>query len=374
MATRTRRTGWVYSELYMWHDTQRYNMLWAPDLTIQPGEHVENEETKRRFSNLLEVSQLADSVVRIKPRPATEAELLRFHTPAHIHNLAALCEAGGGEAGGKTPVGRASFEIAKLAVGGVLEAVDAVVNGKVDNAYVLCRPPGHHAESELVTGFCLFGNGVLGIEHARAVHGIKRIAVVDWDVHHGNSAESAFFDDPDVLTISLHQDNLFPPGRGKRDAIGSGAGEGANINIPLPPGSGSGAYRDAFDRIVIPALERFAPEMIFIASGFDASAMDPLGHMMLSSEDYRYMTQALMGVADRHSKGRIVVTHEGGYSAGYVPYCGLAVLEALSGESAGIADPFFEYIVNYGGQDLLPHQRDAVDAVLSLHDQTLANT
>lgn len=365
-----RKTGFVYAEQFMWHDTQRYNLLVAPGLTVQPGEHAENEETKRRFRNLIAVTSLEDELIPIKARPATEAELLRFHTPKHIADLDALCKAGGGEAGGKSPVGPASFEIAKLAVGGVLEAVDAVIGGKVDNAYILCRPPGHHAEKELVTGFCLLANGVLGVEHAREVHGLKRIAIVDWDVHHGNGAESAFYDDPDILTISVHQDNLFPPGRGGVGETGKGAGAGTNINIPLHPGSGSGAYRAAFDQLVLPALEAFAPEMIFVASGFDASAFDPLGHMMLSSEDYAYMTDALLAVADTHSKGRIVMTHEGGYSAAYVPYCGLAVLERMAGHDTGVADPFLNFIENYGGQNLLPHQQAAIDDAVEHHRKT----
>lgn len=366
-----RRTGWVFSEHYMWHDTQRHNIFWEPSLTIQPGEHVENEDTKRRFANLLDVSTLADALIRIKPRPATDEELLRFHTPAHLNRLEALCNAGGGEAGDSTPVGRASFDIAKLAVGGVLRAVDAVVAGDVDNAYVLCRPPGHHTESERAMGFCLLANGVLGVLHVREVHGLKRIAVVDWDVHHGNGAETAFLDDPNVLTISIHQNNLYPPDRGRMEEIGGSGAEGANINIPLPPGSGSGAYRDAFDRIVSPALDRFRPEIIFVASGFDAAALDPLGHMMLSSEDFRYMTERLVELAGRHAKRRIVATHEGGYSAGYVPYCGLAVLEALSGQSAEIADPFLNFIVKYGCQDLQPHQQAVVEAVLNTHPKPL---
>lgn len=362
-----RNTGWIYSELYNWHDTGAYNMLWAPDLTIQPGQHVENAETKRRFANLVDVSALADDLVRIKPRPATDDEILRFHTPAHISRLQELCASGGGEAGGKTHVGRASFDIARLAVGGVLEAVDAVIRGSVDNAYVLCRPPGHHAEAELVTGFCLLANGVLGVEHARAVHGLERIVVVDWDVHHGNGAETAFYDDPNVLTISLHQNNLFPPGRGNLSDTGGASAPGSNMNIPLSPGSGSGAYRYAFDSVVLPAIERFCPDMIFVASGFDAAAMDPLGHMMLSSADYRYMTERLLQVAEKCCGGRIVATHEGGYSPGYVPYCGLAVIEALSGKSAEIEDPFLEYIVNYGAQELQPHQKTEIDAVASAH-------
>ncbi len=362
-----RRTGWIFAEHYLWHDTQRYNLIIAPGLAVQPGEHAENEETKRRFNNLMEVSSLSDNLVRIKPRLATREEMLRFHTPAHLDMLDTICKSGGGLVGAKTPVGAASFEIAKLAVGGVLNAVDAVMTGKIDNAYVLCRPPGHHADADAAYGFCLLANGVLGVKHAQQIHGVKRVAVVDWDVHHGNSAETAFYDDPDVLTISIHQDNLFPPGRGKKEEIGSGPGYGSNINIPMPAGSGSAAYRAAFDRIIQPALDRFAPEIIFIASGFDASAMDPLGHMMLASSDYAYMIRCIQHVADQYCDGRIVATHEGGYSAAYVPYCGLAVLEALSGHITEIEDPFLNQISSYGGQQLAQHQEDAINAVGILH-------
>ena len=362
MKSNVRKTGWIFSELYMWHDTQSYNLTEQPSLMVQPGQHAENEETKRRFRNLVEVSSLYDELIHIKPRMATDEEILRFHTPAHLKFLEDTANAGGGVAGIKTPMGAASYDIAKLAVGGVLEAVDAVANKVVDNAYVLCRPPGHHANADSTFGFCLLANGVLGIEHARLVHGIKRIAVVDWDVHHGNSVETAFYDDPDVLTISIHQTNLFPPERGQVEQIGQGAGSGANLNIPMPPGCGSGAYRAAFDQVIVPALDKFQPEMIFVASGFDASAMDPLGHMMLSSEDYRYMAKCLVNAADRHCDGRLLMTHEGGYSAAYVPYCGLAVIEEMTGIKSQIEDPFIEYIPGYGEQSLQAHQQQAINA------------
>jgi acetoin utilization deacetylase AcuC-like enzyme len=208
---------------------------------------------------------------------------------------------------------------------------------------------------------------VLGVKHAQEVHGLKRFAIIDWDVHHGNSAETAFYDDPNVLTISVHQDNLFPTGRGKLEETGKGHGQGANLNIPLPPGSGSGAYRTVFDELVTPKIRKFTPELIFVASGFDASAMDPLGHMMLSSEDYAYMASALTKVADEVCDGRLVMTHEGGYSSAYVPYCGLAVLEALSGANSGIEDPFVKHIKSYGGQPLQPNQRQLINEVKELH-------
>lgn len=218
-----------------------------------------------------------------------------------------------------------------------------------------------------MTGFCLLSNGFLGVEHARQIHGLKRIAIVDWDVHHCNGAESAFNDDPDIWTTSMHQDNRLPPNHGGMTEAGTGAGAGANLNIPLFPGSGSGAHRAAFDQLVAPALEDFKPEMIFVASGFDASALDPLGHMMLSSQDYAYMTDALLAIADTYCQGRMFMTHKGGYSVAYVSYCNLAVLERMSGHDTGVADPFLDFIENYGRQKLLPHQQAVIDEIAA-HD------
>jgi acetoin utilization deacetylase AcuC-like enzyme len=179
-------------------------------------------------------------------------------------------------------------------------AFDAVISGKAPNAYALVRPPGHHAIADLGMGFCLFANAAVPIMHARAMHGVGRIAVVDWDVHHGNGTQAAFYGDPDVLTISLHQDNLFPPNSGALDENGEGAGKGYNLNIPLPPGCGNGAYLEAFAASCVPALERFKPELIVVASGFDASGVDPLGRMMVSSpRAIRAMTACWLEAADR---------------------------------------------------------------------------
>src|SRR5262249_52769719 len=152
-----------------------------------------------------------------------------------------------------------------------------------------------------------------------------RVATVDWDVHHGNGTQAIFYDDPSVLTISLHQDNLFPAASGGIAENGTGPGEGFNINVPLPPGSGPGAYVAAFERVVLPALRRFKPELIVVPSGFDAGGVDPLGRMMMSAGGFRELTALLMAVAKELCGGRIVMTHEGGYSEMYAPYCGLAV-------------------------------------------------
>jgi acetoin utilization deacetylase AcuC-like enzyme len=333
---------------------------------VQPLGHLENAEGKRRIRNLLEVSGLIDHLVLLQPRAATEDEILRLHTREYVDRIKSKSSNLGGDAGDLTPFGPGSYEIALLAVGGCITAVDAVLDGKVDNVYALVRPPGHHAERDTGRGFCIFANVALAALHAREVRGLSRLAVVDWDVHHGNGTEHAFYDDPTVLTISIHQDNNYPPSSGAITDTGSGAGKGFNINVPLPAGSGVGAYVATFERVVAPALRTFRPELIFVASGLDASAMDPLASMMMTSDGYRMLTQVMLGVAREVCDGRLVVCHEGGYSPAYVPYCGLAIMEELSGRRTEIADPLLGLLASFGGQDLQPHQDAVIREAMSL--------
>ena len=353
-------TGWVYHELYMWHDAGRATSPSRARKWMQAWEHYENPETKRRFRNLVEVAGLLDDLVVVKPRPATVDELLRFHTRAYVESIRAMSEGSGGNAGDSTPFGPGSFEIAQLAAGGTITAVEAVLDGRVRNAYALVRPPGHHAEADMGRGFCIFGNVVVAIEHARAARGVNRVAVVDWDVHHGNGTQNAFYRDPGVLTISIHQDRWYPQDSGSIDERGEGPGAGFNINIPLPPGSGHGAHLAAMSRVVVPALHAFRPELVVVASGFDGSMYDPLGRMMAYSETYRAMTRMLMAAADELCAGRLVLSHEGGYAPIYVPFCGLAVMEELCGVKTAVSDPMAARAASAGGQDLQPHQDEVI--------------
>ena len=359
-------TGFVFHELYLWHNTGNAAMFFPPGLTVQPGEHAENPETKRRMKNLLDVAGLTDHLTRLKPRYATDTELALHHTAGHIARIKAMSAAGGGDASHQTPFGSGSFEIACLAAGGAIVAMEAVLSGQVKNAYALIRPPGHHALAGLGMGFCLFANAVLAIKAGRASHGLGRVAVVDWDVHHGNGTQAAFYEDPDTLTISVHQDNLFPAASGGLAERGEGEGKGLNLNIPLPPGCGNGAYLEVMRQVVLPALDRFRPDVIVVACGFDAGGADPLGRMMVTSDGFRAMTAMLMDAADRLCAGRLMMTHEGGYSASHVPYCGLAVLEQLCGIRSGIDDPFLTIMAEYGQQDLQPHQTAAIRAAEAL--------
>lgn len=364
-------TGLVWHELYMWHDTGTSAWVTPASLTVEPLGHIESAEGKRRIRNLVEVSGLIDHLVQLKPRSATENEILRLHTREYVDRIKKTSAEMGGDAGELTPFGPGSYEIALLAAGGCMTAVDAVLDGKVDNAYALVRPPGHHAEKDQGRGFCIFANTALAAAHARQARRLSRVAIVDWDVHHGNGTEHAFYSDPTVLTISIHQDNNYPPSSGAIGDTGSGAGEGYNINVPLPPGSGVGAYTATFERVVEPALRAFRPELILVASGLDASAMDPLASMMMTSDGFRSLTRTMLSVAGDVCGGRLVACHEGGYSPAYVPYCGLAILEEMAGVRTGLADPLLDLLAGFAGQDLQPHQeavvREAAKLVTRLH-------
>lgn len=360
------KTGWNFHELYLWHDTGNAAQFFPAGLTIEPGEHAENAGTKRRFRNLMEVSGLTEKLVSVKSEPVDEDDLALFHTREYIRGIRALSDARGGDASYLTPFGAGSYEIACLAAGGTCSLMDNVLSGNIDNGYALVRPPGHHAESDKGLGFCLFGNIPIAILKNRKKHRFDRVATVDWDVHHGNGTQAAFWTDPGVLTISIHQERLYPPDSGDREERGAGAGFGYNLNIPLPAGSGHGAYIAAFEQVVLPALALYKPDLIVVPSGFDASGADPLGRMMLHSNTYREMTRLLMEAANDLCAGRLVMSHEGGYSAAYVPYCGLAVMEQLSGIRTHIDDPFLPLFQDYRGQELCRWQQDAISASAEL--------
>ena len=355
-------TGWVWDERYMWHDTGHAAAFLTAGGVLEPDEHVERPATKRRLRNLLEVSGMLDQLTPLKAREATAEELMRVHSSAHVEHVQEVSNSGGGMAGDQTPIGPGGYEIVALAAGGAIAAIDAVLSGEVNNAYALIRPPGHHSGIDQSLGFCVFNNVAVAAEHARVVHGLKRVAIIDWDAHHGNGTQEIFWDQPGVLTISIHQDGCYPPQSGLVDECGSEQALATNINIPLPPGSGVGAYQASVEQIVVPALNAFRPEMVIVACGFDASPMDPLARMMVHSGGFAAMTASVMTAADELCGGRLVFCHEGGYAAPYVPFCGLAVIETLSGYSSGVEDPFLRGYESLPFQDLQAHQASAVEA------------
>jgi len=364
-----KKTAFIYDESYFWHNAGE-GALYEPDGGyLEPGTYIESPKIKRRFKNLLQKSGLMDKLEKIKPIVATEEHLEYFHTKRHIENVKQLSNGDGGNCGDSAIVGRGSYEIAKLSVGGAIAAVRAVSeNNLINKAFVLTRPPGHHAESDRGMGFCIFNNAVIAAKYATKNLGIKKILILDWDAHHGNGTEDAFYEDDSVLFISLHQDNLEPIGRGRKEHTGKGKGVGFTINIPLHAGSGDAVYKYAFEQIVIPAAERFKPELVIVSAGQDTSIFDPLARMMVSVAGYRDMTIMAKGIADKHAQGRIVILHEGGYCPSYVPFCSHAIVEELSGIYTDVGDPFIYAVAGTSYQELMPHQKERVEEIRDFLD------
>jgi acetoin utilization deacetylase AcuC-like enzyme len=353
-----RRTAVVYDERCLLHD---------PPGGVPPGElpgwaaqpPFERPERLSLTRRALEGSGVLESVTELEPRFATEEELRLVHTESHVRRV--LGAAGTGVRmvlGDEAWVGPGSEDAMLLAAGGALTAVEAVLDGQVENAFSLLRPPGHHAERDTPMGFCLFNNSAIAARWAQRRDGVERVAIIDWDVHHGNGTEEIFLDDPTVLTISLHQDGLYPTGRGSLEARGTGAGEGFNVNLPLPPGTGDDGYAHAFERVVEPVVRAFRPDLLLIGAGQDASATDPLGRMSVTVPGFRALADRAVALAGELCGGRLVALLEGGYSLRHLPLANHAILEGL----AGLPPTFAEDPV---GADVPVALRDAERAAVA---------
>ncbi|HZN66097.1 MAG TPA: histone deacetylase [Tepidisphaeraceae bacterium] len=263
---------------------------------------------------------VGDRGVRLKdlgrPVAAPDDAVLAVHTRRHFDHVRRVCAAGGGVLDqGDTPVGANGCEIALLAAGAVLRCCDAVATGEVRRAFAAVRPPGHHAEPDRPMGFCLFSNVAMGARHLQRRHGVDKVAIVDFDVHHGNGTQAVFEADPSVLFISLHEDpRTLYPGSGYAWETGTGAGIGTTLNIPFNAGAGDEDYIHAMEAQVLPELDKFRPEVLMISAGFDAHAEDPLAHINLTEEGFEHITQLLVESANRHCGGRVVSALEGGYN------------------------------------------------------------
>ncbi len=355
-------TAYCYDERFLAHDTGHETIVLPDGTPLEPAEHPSSARIIRRTAQLIAGSGLLEALVPVLARPASEAELAMYHAPEYIAQVRELAAQGGGKLDPETPIGPGSWEAACLAAGAALELTDAVLDGRAENAFGLLRPPGHHAMRDRGMGFCIFNNVVLAARHAQR-RGIQRVMVLDWDVHHGNGTQAAFWDDPNVLFISLHQDNWYPEGWGTLDQIGAPGAEGTTVNIPLPPGTGDRGYLLALERLVEPIARAFRPELILVSAGQDASMADPLGRMLMTMRGYREMTQRVRDLAETLCGGRLVVLMEGGYSLHYVPFCTLAIVEGLTGRSTGIADPHEGTSeLAQAERELRPDQEAAIEA------------
>jgi len=272
-----------------------------------PPGHPERPERLRALATYLRQSPVAASLRYRVPGPIDQETLEQVHSAGHIAGIRDICARGGGLLDeGDTHASKDSWEAALHAAGAVAEAVDQVLGEGDGPAFCAVRPPGHHAEREHPMGFCLFNNIAVGARHAQRAHGAGRIAILDWDVHHGNGTQHLFEADPSVFYVSLHQ-YPFYPGTGARSEHGRGRGEGFTLNVPLPAGTGEERYLEAIEGEILPALERFGPNLLMISAGFDAHRDDPLGGMRLTEDSFARFTALVKDVAP------VVSVLEGGY-------------------------------------------------------------
>lgn len=280
-----------------------------------PGEHAHPERPERlEAARQGLLSALATThqqrVKALSPRDASDDELGRVHEPRYVEELSAI-SGRRGYLDADTFYSPGSHAAAVRAAGGCVEMVDTVLRGEAAYGVALVRPPGHHARPGSAMGFCLLNNVAVAAAHARA-NGCERVAIVDWDVHHGNGTQEMFYADPSVLYVSLHQWPLYP-GTGARGEVGSGDGVGATVNVPLSPGAGDAAYVAAMDRIVVPAVAEFAPDLLLISAGYDAHECDPLAAMRLTAWGYAEMTRRLIAAMPDGFAGKLALVLEGGY-------------------------------------------------------------
>jgi acetoin utilization deacetylase AcuC-like enzyme len=308
--------GYVYDPLYLEHE--------------MPG-HPESPARLRAIVAHLEESGVLARLTKIEPRDAMPDDIELLHSRELVARVRGVAEKGGAWLDPDTYVAPRSYEAALRAAGGLLAATDAVLDGQVGSAFCLVRPPGHHATPTQAMGFCLFNNVALAAAHALERRGLERVAIVDFDVHHGNGTQDCFYADPRVLYVSTHQ-YPFYPGSGHWAETGEGPGEGTTVNLPLPRGCGREEYLRAYREVVAPLLRRFGPQLLLVSAGFDAHFADPLAQMLIDTRGYYEIAALLRVLADELCEGRIVYGLEGGYDHTALAWSARACIDALLGE------------------------------------------
>jgi len=338
--------GYVYDPIYLEHDT---------------GGHIENYTRLTETLSVLKETKLLDQLTNIPARAATEEELLEVHTKPHIQNVANSAKAGGGWLDGDTVTSPLSYKAALYAAGGLLSALDSVMNNDVASAFALVRPPGHHATQRQAMGFCLFNNVAVAAKQALAKYNLNRVLIVDFDVHHGNGTQDSFYDNSNVLYFSTH---LYPyyPGTGSIDQTGSSAGLGYTQNVPMPAWCGDSQYMKVFDKVLLPAARRFQPQMIIVSAGYDTHWSDHLAFMQMSTAGFAKITSYLKDLASELCNGKLLFTLEGGYNIEALAQSIRATFEVLMGKT-DISDPIGPAPERSSSPDI----DSIIDAVLKTH-------
>ncbi|MCX7623556.1 MAG: histone deacetylase [Thermomicrobium sp.] len=311
------RTAIVTSRIFLEHET---------------GDHPERPERLEAILRLLERTGRLDDRQVIEPDPADEDTIALVHDRNYIEELREFAARGGGWLDADTIVSPRSYDVARLAVGAAVAAVDLVLRGEEPRAFALVRPPGHHAEPDRGMGFCLFNNVAVAAQWALERYGLERVAIIDWDVHHGNGTQAAFYRTDRVFFVSLHQWPLYP-GTGRADEVGEGLGYGYTLNIPLPPRSDDRAYVRAFDEAIEPRLRSYRPELLLVSAGYDAHYADPLAAMAVTEQGFSVMAERVLRWAREWCAGRLVLVLEGGYNLSALASSVAATLDALDGSA-----------------------------------------
>ncbi|MEM1581235.1 MAG: histone deacetylase [Candidatus Bathyarchaeia archaeon] len=320
------RTAIVYSAKYLEHKTGI--------------SHPEKPQRLKVIMNGIMRKNLPNNsrVTLIEPRYASLDELQLVHTREYIDRVRLICELGGGLVGDETPVSRESFEVSRLAVGGVIKAVQEVMSGNFNNAFALVRPPGHHAGPNYSMGFCIFNNVALAAKYLIERYGFKRILIFDIDAHHGNGTQEIFFDTRNILYVSIHEDPIDFPGTGFVWEVGVNEGEGCTVNIPLPFGSGDPPYWKAFKTIVLPVINQYRPQFILISAGFDGYYRDNVSELALSAFIYPKLFQTMLEISHRLCNGRLVAVLEGGYNLWFLKKIVAACIFKMAGLDIRVKD------------------------------------
>ncbi len=314
-------TGIVYHHDYLEHKTLN---------------HPERAERLSYTMNYLQERGVLEKLVPVTPRRATEQEVYAVHGPKYLNWIREFAAGGGGYINPDTEVSPRSYEVALLAAGGALSAVDAVMMG-LKSAFALIRPPGHHAEPHQGMGFCLINNVAVAARYAQHKYGLKKVLIIDWDLHHGNGTETIFFQDASVLFFSMHQSPAYP-GTGSVMDVGYGRGRGYTVNVPVPPGAGDEVAIAAFRRLLIPIARQYQPELIIISAGQDGHRDDPLGHLKMSAWGYQELAHLSRLMAEECCGGRLVLCLEGGYHLDALARSVAAILGGIAGFGVDIEE------------------------------------
>ncbi|GAB5490224.1 MAG: histone deacetylase [Phototrophicaceae bacterium] len=342
------------STLYITHNSYSKHKM-------QGQHHPEHPGRIEAVWKVLDDAGLSNRMQTTEPIAVTDEQILRVHTQTHLDTLNMISQQTKMTLFDQdTYALPESPYIARLSAGGIVRAVDAVMTGEANNALAAVRPPGHHATPTRAMGFCILSNIAIGARQAQAIHGAKKVMIVDYDVHHGNGTQDVFYDDPSVLFISTHQ-YPFYPGTGSRHDTGSGDADGTTLNIPLRSGHGDESYKALYERVIRPAAKRFQPDLILVSAGFDAHHIDPLAMMQLTHTGYAHITRELIQLAEELCGGKIVFLMEGGYDLQALAHGMRNVAHALLGE-----DEISDFYGEANGRE--PNVEPLIDDLLEIHN------